>query len=318
MGWLIGIDGGGTKTLAVLCDMTGLVHKRALGEGSSLTSVPRDEVVRRLSCILDELLSDLGGRQIVTGSCFGGFSGGSRGWKKEFLQEQLQKLLPAMIVKCCGDHINALTAGVGRGDGIVAIAGTGSIVYVRAGDVSHTVGGWGHLLSDEGSGYDMGRRALVAALRAFDRRGRDTILTALCEEKLGESIDKAVPRINSEGRAFIASFAPLLLKAQERADPVACVQAEEVAKALAELIQVGAECLPVPLKKVVLSGSVWQPDGFLAKRVKELLGDNFILFFSALPPVYGSVVEAAALRGITADSAFTARFQQSWYEGEKK
>jgi len=314
MEWLIGIDGGGTKTQAVLCDETGLVRAVSFCEATNPTSVPRDVVVQRLVGLLDNLVFGIGSRQTVTGGCFGGFGGGGIAGNREFMREQLRILLPAMIVQSASDAVSALTSGIGIGDGIVAITGTGSGVFARVSGVMHQVGGWGYLLGDEGGGYDLGRRALTAALRAHDGRGEATILVELCEKKLGEPVANAVARIYNEGRAFIASFAPLLLEAQERGDPAACIQADEAAKGLYEAIHTAGKKITQAVKYVVISGSVWQPGGFMEKRIKELLGGNFILIRPALPPVYGSLVEAAALRGITVDEAFTAGINHSWME----
>ncbi|MCL1855961.1 MAG: N-acetylglucosamine kinase, partial [Clostridia bacterium] len=75
MKWFIGLDGGGTKTLAVLCDETGFVHARAAKEATNPTSVARELVVQRLAGLLDTLLADIGGRQGAIEGGFGGFGG---------------------------------------------------------------------------------------------------------------------------------------------------------------------------------------------------------------------------------------------------
>ena len=315
MEWLIGIDGGGTKTLAVLCDSSGLVHAVSACEATNPTSVPRKTVIKRLTGLLNELLSGIGGRYTAEiKACFGGFGGGGIAGNREFMQEQLQLLLPAAVVKSGSDAVSALTSGIGIDDGIVAIAGTGSSVFARVNGVMNQVGGWGFLLGDEGSGYDLGRRALTAALRAHDGRGKTTVLTALCEKQLGEPIAKAVARIYDLGRTYIASFAPVLLEAQFQGDPVACIQAEEAADGLAEAILAAGRLIIKPVKQVVMSGSVWQPGGFMEKYIKETLGGSFSLICPELPPVYGSASEAALLLGIKINTEFKTRFYKSWME----
>ena len=311
MKWLIGIDGGSTKTQAVLCDETGYVHNKTLTEGCSLTNVSKDEVTRRLTGVLDKLFKNTCERKTAEGSCFGGFSGGDTGWKPAFLHENLKILLPSMVTRNGHDSVIALTNGIGKKDGIVVIAGTGSGAFARTGDTVHRVGGWGYKLSDEGSGYDLGRRALMAVLHAHDGLGEATILTALCEEKLGESIINAIARINNEEPSFIASFAPLLLEARDKGDPVACMHAEEAAKALSKIIFTAGKYISSPNKQVVLSGSVWKSI-FMEKRVSELLGEDFHFIHPELPPVFGAAIEAAALQGITADLTFKNKFQNSF------
>ncbi len=76
------------------------------------------------------------------------------------------------------DALIALQAGVGAAEGIVIVAGTGSIAYGcdRHGHAVRS-GGWGYVLGDEGSGYWMGRLALRAIVREVDGRGQPTSLT---------------------------------------------------------------------------------------------------------------------------------------------
>lgn len=315
MEWLIGLDGGGTKTLAALCDETGHILAFAKGEATNPSSVPRDIWEQRLAELLDALTKGIGGRQAAIAGCFGGFGGGGIPGNQQLMHECFRCLLPnAKAIVNGSDSISALTSEIGVGDGIVAIAGTGSGVYARVQGVMRQTGGWGYLLGDEGSGYDLGRRALTAALRAIDGRGAPTLLTGMCEAKLGETLVNAVARIYKEGRVLIASFATVLLEAQAQGDEVACAQAEEAAWAMCEAIEVAGRALKLPVKPVVLAGSVWQPGGFMETRVQALLGDSFRLIRSSLPPVYGSIVEAASLAGISADQAFEAKFRMDWIE----
>ena len=77
------------------------------------------------------------------------------------------------------DAICALASGTYGESGIVLIAGTGSISYCynKKTNELNRVGGWGYVLGDEGSGYDIGRQALVAIMKSYDGRGKSTQLT---------------------------------------------------------------------------------------------------------------------------------------------
>lgn len=310
MRWLIGIDGGGTKTDAALCDETGRVHARRTDGPTNPTSVPKDAVAARLEGLLDALLAPLGGRTASIDGCFAGVGGGGIAGNRAFLADCLTLLLPGAKALANGsDSVNALSSGIGIGDGIVAIAGTGSSVFARVGGVMHQTGGWGYLLGDEGSGYDLGRRALVAALRALDGRGPETVLTRLCAQRLGMPVTQAVADIYDKGRAFIASFAPVLLEAQAMNDPVACEQAEQAVGCLCEAIRVAGARLDAPVKPVVMAGSVWQPDGFVEAHARKTLGGDFRLVRPTLPPLYGAILEAAALARVPTDAAFEQAFR---------
>jgi N-acetylglucosamine kinase-like BadF-type ATPase len=84
------------------------------------------------------------------------------------------------------DAMVALEAGAPGAPGVVIISGTGSIAYGRnSANQAARVGGWGHALGDEGSGYWIGRAALRAVLREADRRGPRTALTPLLLRHFG-------------------------------------------------------------------------------------------------------------------------------------
>src|SRR5208282_5946618 len=82
-------------------------------------------------------------------------------------------------IEIVGDTVIALEAAFGAGPGVIAIAGTGSIVYGRdAAARTARAGGWGFAISDEGSGHWIGRRSISAILSARDQ-GLETKLTSL-------------------------------------------------------------------------------------------------------------------------------------------
>ena len=83
------------------------------------------------------------------------------------------------------DALVALVAGAGDAEGVVVVAGTGSIAYGRdASGRAARAGGWGYLLGDEGGGFWIGRAALMAVVRQFDGRGPVTLLTPMILEHL--------------------------------------------------------------------------------------------------------------------------------------
>src|SRR6202041_813172 len=113
-------------------------------------------------------------------------------------------------------------AAFGEGPGVIAIAGTGSIVYGRdsSGNTARA-GGWGFAISDDGSGHWIGRRAISALLRARDE-GRETALTALILEawKL-ESIDALVQPANAAPPPEFPRLFPIVVRAASEGDSIA-------------------------------------------------------------------------------------------------
>ena len=136
------------------------------------------------------------------------------------------------------DLVGALAGGLGGGDGIVLIAGTGSSCFGRDGSGStFQSGGWGSLLDDVGSATWLGTGAMVAAIRAFDGRGPQTSLEGRVMETLGlEHMRELLPAIDggAEVRSRRAALARLVTEEAQAGDAEARRLLEEGADALAE------------------------------------------------------------------------------------
>ena len=129
----------------------------------------------------------------------------------------------------------ALDAAIGNSPGIIVISGTGSIACARdeRGRV-HRAGGWGTLYDDAGSGYDLGRKAIVAALQAYDGRGpRTQLLKRLCSALHLRDITQVV--LKPLTPQTIAALFSVALKAAQHRDPVAQRLCAEAGRDLAEL-----------------------------------------------------------------------------------
>lgn len=311
---LLGIDGGGTATNAILCTARGEVISRAAGGASGLTGRPEDAVYETLNGLLEKATARIGGREGRIRSVYACFSGAGQKRNAERYRDMLGRLLPGTErIGVGSDALSALTAGIGTGDGIIAIAGTGSGVFARRAGVMHQVGGWGYLIGDEGSGYDLGRRALNAALRAADGRGKKTILIRLCEEQAHCQIRDLVPSLYSgDGRRMIASFAPVILTAAQAGDAVALREVRRASEGMAEAILAAGTYGTEPL--VVMSGSVWKNDLY-RDTVSGLLPDHYQLIRPVLPPVCGSVLLAAGAAGIPEHEEFKLTLRESLKEG---
>ena len=300
---LLGIDGGGTKTDAVLCDGEGRVISRFVGGASGFTGIPREEAEAHLTETLDAVLQEAGGLSAPLQGVFAGIAGCGLAAIQERYQAFLERTLPgARRVRAGSDAINALSAGVGTGAGIIAIAGTGACIFCRENGRMARVSGWGYLLGDEGSGFDLGRRAITAALKALDGRGEETSLLALLEAHAGCPLSDWVPRIYAgDAKGMIAAAAPVLLQAAQAGDPVAQGELEAAAAGMARAIESAADQCAAPA--VVLSGSVWK-SSLYTQAVRAHVRPSLAFAYPDAPPVLGAVLEAAALAGIPAEEAF--------------
>ena len=107
---------------------------------------------------------------------------------------------------------------------------------MRRGHEVFRIGGWGYLLDSAGSGYDIGRQALEAALRAQDGRGCQTALSAKLADALGAPVQDSLTRLYAEGKTLIASLSPAVFAAAREGDAVARAILDRNAAALAELL----------------------------------------------------------------------------------
>jgi N-acetylglucosamine kinase-like BadF-type ATPase len=176
MRFVLGFDGGGTKTHCVVMDemlrvraesRSGPSNPLRVGFGGALASVCE---AARLAMQIAGLAS-----HEVTAIC-AGLAGTAQLDARQKIKRLLAEEFSGKLVEVCTDLELSLES-AGDGPAIVLIAGTGSAAVGRGvqGQILR-VGGHGTLLSDEGSSYDVGRRAASIALRDFDRLGADTAL----------------------------------------------------------------------------------------------------------------------------------------------
>lgn len=164
---LLGIDGGGTKTDALLTDNEGNVLFRRVGGGSNLNDSGLGAVEEHLRA----LFADLPAGPID--ALYAGVAGCATSDNSQILGQCLRELLPqAKCIEVTSDMPNAYYTVDGVRDGICVVAGTGASGGALVGGKLRQVGGWGHLIDDAGSGFDVGRAVLRAVLRAHDGAAR--------------------------------------------------------------------------------------------------------------------------------------------------
>jgi N-acetylglucosamine kinase-like BadF-type ATPase len=147
----------------------------------------------------------------------------------------LRRAIPARHHLLATDAAIALHAALGSAPGMIVVSGTGSIAYARnhRGKILRA-GGWGASFDDPGSGYDLGRKAIMAALRHFDGRGERTVLTArICRALKLTDITQVVLK-NLDPQQVAALF-PLVLEAARQGDRVARRLCAQAARDLAQL-----------------------------------------------------------------------------------
>ena len=187
----------------------------------------------------------------------------------------------ARDVVVVGDAEAAMYDAFGSGDGVLLIAGTGSIAWARHQKNVVRVGGWGMLLGDEGSAYDIGMRALRAVVRAHDGRASETALMGRVLEHCGvrEPAD-LIAWTSSASKADVAALTPLVLAAAREGDAAALHIREQAVTQLALLIVTAAHRVHLITAQVVTMGGVLQDDEVkiqLYARINALMHDATVL-----------------------------------------
>ncbi|WP_010677295.1 BadF/BadG/BcrA/BcrD ATPase family protein [Bacillus timonensis] len=179
--YVLGIDGGGTKTKGVIADEFGNVYAVAQVGATNQNGVDIQRVKKEFETLFSSLRSQNEEAFMNLHTIFAGMSGVDRPQAKQISKDILVKLAPThTTVIIDNDGVNALYSGTLGAPGIVQICGTGSITFgVNGKGERKRVGGWGYLIDDEGSSYELGREALHAIFRAYDDRGPKTVLSEM-------------------------------------------------------------------------------------------------------------------------------------------
>lgn len=221
--WFLGVDGGGTKTEALL------------GAGKKLTwgkAGPSNPHAVGVAVAAKNVKATILSAEKILGKCRPyksviGLAGMDTPQDVAAMHRALAKELRGIVApgwKLVNDIVIALRSGTDAQHAAVIISGTGSNAYARGPKGVARAGGRGHRLADEGSGFAQGIAALHAVTKAADGRGPKTLLTAYVLKHFGIRNVDALVRIVYElnfGKPQIAALAPYVQYAAERGDAAA-------------------------------------------------------------------------------------------------
>ncbi|GAB4183093.1 MAG: N-acetylglucosamine kinase [Coleofasciculaceae cyanobacterium] len=303
---VLGIDGGGTKTVCVLMNDTGQVLGRGEAGASNYQSVGKQAAFDSIQLAIAEAIASLGTVQ-VEAICLG-LAGVGRSTDIQVVQTFVQQLqsshsLPVIWalqpsnVAICNDAMIALAGGLGHTVGIVAIAGTGSIILGRnAKGCIKRVGGWGYILGDSGSAYHIATSGLRAAMRAYDGLDVATSLQERFREHLNlSSLVDIVRVIYQQGWTVkeIAALAPIVAREAELGDNVSVRIIEDVVQELVRATRIVIDALfsPADVVEVVTSGGLWNGISVMREKYAFSLVNQNPLVKIIVPryePAYGA------------------------------
>ena len=295
MSFYLGIDGGGTKTRCALGDETTVLASSMSG-GSNVVRVGEAKAREALHTAVRQVCETAKINPDQIGKICVGAAGAARPEIAAKIRSILADLTPA-AVEVVGDMVIALEAAFGSSPGVIAIAGTGSIVWGRnAAGRTARAGGWGFAISDEGSGQWIGRRAISDILQVHDE-GQETALTAMVLRAWNlTTLDELVQKANSFPPPEFPRLFPVVLSAAEQSDPTARKLLADAAARLANLTAMVIRRLaaPPPYAPVAMTGSVFRK----AAEVRQVFSNSLQTAFPGIevrPTLVDPVEGALAL-----------------------
>src|SRR5580692_8182674 len=177
MRFVLGFDGGGTKTDCVLMDESGAVMARSQAGPSNPLRIGFGATIGAIREAARQAFRQTALPESATATALcAGLAGAGPPESAEKIRALLAAEFPESKIRVCTDLDLALAA-TGGGAVIVLLAGTGSFAVGRnaAGETARA-GGYGSQIGDEGSAYDIGRRAVLMAMHEYDRTGKDSLL----------------------------------------------------------------------------------------------------------------------------------------------
>lgn len=223
MVYYLGIDGGGTNSRLMAVDQNDAILAETFGDSTNIASNSVETVEANLRFLFDSFLNDC---QQTTNDCLA-LCIGSAGLDSDHSIHVMETIIRRYGFSCpilaVNDGLLALAAITKAKEGIIVISGTGSIAcgISREGETIRC-GGWGHLLDDVGSGYWIGKEAMISALRASDGRGEKTILTDMIKQDLNllhisDCMDRVYHDLN---KSDIAKYSVFVLNGARAGDVV--------------------------------------------------------------------------------------------------
>ena len=299
---LLGIDGGGTTTIAKLAELTpaGEIHILASDTSgpSNAHVVGHERAIRTLDEVVIGAIRQAGVDQTLDSAVIG-LAGSAFSDIGSRVQRWAAGRELAIRVELVNDIQPVVAAGIPENRGVALIVGTGTAaIGVTPDGASLLVGGWGHWFGDQGSGFDLGRQALIAACRYFDGIGEPTVLLdSLLSHFELENPRGILSRMEDSGnvRTEIAALAKLVLESSAH-DEVAMSIVTRAVDEVTGLVEAVAKRLSfdgdfsLAVAGSVICESRTYRDRFAASlKKKNIVTEDFVL---VTEPVDGCLILA--------------------------
>lgn len=292
--YLLGIDGGGSKTDFLICDTELNEVARKIASRSNPNDIGIEALEALLRKNITALLEESGIDKSKIVAAFAGIAGLTSSDYAKRVRELLSSLLPSASVDALHDGINVLYGAFPFEDGVSVICGTGSSCFVKQkGDIIR-IGGYG-IFDLSGSGYEIGRAGLAHALESADGRQKEGVLEELLHERLGGDFVRALDILLKMSKDEIASFAPTVFAAAEKGDATAFAIIEGNMRYIATLINRAADYFEGDFKVALAGGILNNPISLACLKDGRTVTDRAVLMKSDRAPVFGAAAKALSL-----------------------
>ena len=307
MKYYIGIDGGGSKTELLISDINGNIIKHTKGDSSNPASIGGDRSVQNVLNLIEKSIYSFDIRDIAYMSVN---IPGIRHYSERI--KVLADFIACGKADVAGDDESAFYGALAKESGIVILSGTGSFAMsINKRGQRLSVGGWGPLLGDEGSGYFMGIKAIRAAIAQYEYFGLSTVLTPMVLEHFSISdINMLKREVYKEGlnTKKIASLSKAVLKGATLGDTVSLGIIEESSHHLFKLVDVIIKKLDMSdgNYELCLTGGINNFGDYIMKPLKFMIYEkyhNISIIQPVFEPCVGSLIISLRKGGIEISDA---------------
>ncbi len=291
MSVFIGADGGGTK-LQLRLEKDGYIIDSRLNAGVNPNDTGFERSADTVAAEMSYLCAANGIDRSEVSGIFAGIAGGSTADYASLLKDKLDKAFPNSSNGVSHDGENIIYAAFPEKDGAIVICGTGSSCFVKKGDDIHRIGGYS-TFDMNGSGYEIGLRAICHTLKSYDGREERSYLCGLVEEKAGGSCIDKLKELLALSKKSIADYTKPVFDAAVKGDPYADAIIESSAEYIAESIRAAKRFFDERFE-VCIAGSVGC-HGYMLEKIRRLSSGISDVFPLEEKPVSGALYKAKLL-----------------------
>jgi len=263
----VGMDIGGTTTAVECFDIK---HRQILKQQkngiSGVASSPQT-AADVIAGFTDEITTYFDGIAPEAVAC--GIAGVGRNHTKNKIQTLLTQQYPDIRWFITDDIKAAYTGAFGRANGILLMAGTGSAIAGQYQGNWFRAGGFGHLIGDEGSGREIGRKGLRIAAHQMDAGKEGTMLSILDNQFQVSSRNELIEKVYGDNLP-VAQFAEYMLRAADANDEEAQIIIEKEIEKLIETSAIVIDQFPPSKRMVCMHGSIFHSDYYKQKLKQQL------------------------------------------------